>query len=259
MEKRFNFNPVSFTLEEIVESDSSGFEIKSGLYQIQIKQASLRSSRESSALAISFLFDIVREKNNDKFNMESQEISMWFVKGNGEANDFIAKKIASLLYLVGLPTQINSECFVSEDIIVKTYNAESGKYEETKQAGENFKKLVGKKVWALIGVDYQIYNDKVVKRLSFDSFYNDTFKSVSEIKAGSEAKKWSSRLSWLEGVEKASFEDANKKIGDINKDNNYATQNGGYSPYDYSATPYPPSENTAPHPTKEIDEAEIPF
>lgn len=206
MEKRYNFNPITFQLEEIVESDKGSFlELKSGLYQILIKQAVLKGSNYSEAYAISFLFDILNDKDGHAFKMENQRIDIWFIKGDGTPNDFGAKKIASLLYLCGLPTQISGDCFVEDKVMISKYNKDTNAYEEVLETKPNFKSLVGKRVWALIGLRYEEYNKKPLKRYEFNSFYNDSFKSVSEIKSDKEAKNWSNRLEYCAKVEAESF------------------------------------------------------
>lgn len=206
MEKRFNFNPVTFELEEIVESDKgANLELKSGLYQILIKQAVLKGSNSSEAYAISFLFDVLNDKDGHAFKIENQKVDIWFIKADGTPSDFSAKKIASLLYLCGLPTQINNDCFVEDKVVTMKYNNDTKAYEEVFEKKPNFKALVGKRVWALIGLKYEEYNNKPMKRYDFNSFYNDSFKSISEIKSNKEAKNWSNRLEYCLKVEQDTF------------------------------------------------------
>lgn len=227
----YTFNPINFTLDEIVESDKMGAELElhSGLYQVEIKQASLRKSQNTNAHAITFLVDVIKDKAGNAYGVTNQEISIWFLKADGTPIDFSAKKIGSLLYLCGLPTQISGECFVDDTIIAKEFNDGTGKYEEVKKQGLNFKSLIGKKIWALIAIKYENYQDRLVKRYDFDSFYNDKFKTVSEIKENKEAKKWDYRVKYADSIEKETYE----KCKSLNDNAQAHKIEQAYNPYGY--------------------------
>lgn len=250
MEKRFNFNPLTFKLEEIVESDKGeNLELKSGLYQILIKQAFLKESNHSEAYAISFLFDVLNDKDGHAFRVENQRIDIWFIKSDGTPIDFASKKIASLLYLCGLPTQINSDCFVDDKVMVMKYNKDINAYEEVFEEKPNFKALVGKRVWALIGLKYEEYNNKPVKRYDFNSFYNDSFKSISEIKSNKEAKNWSNRLEYCLKVEQDTF----NNVKYLHSNNEVSTKEESNIP------PYAINYSSPSHNEFNIADEEIPF
>lgn len=252
MEKRYTFDPIKFTLNEIVETESvAKYDISSGMYKIRIDHAMLKQSQSSNACAVSFKVSVLKDIDNNEYDF-TRSMDIWFLKSDGTASDYGAKKIASLFYLLGLPLEISADIFKEGEVKVSRFSEDEGKYVDITEKAMVIKELTNKTIWALIAIKYEDYNGNTIKRYDLNSFYNDSLKSVTEIKNEVvQASSYIGRLEYAKKTEEQTFKKYNQSTS------NYPMPKGGVTTLDevLKETPPPPAKDTThtPPPTNPMD------
>lgn len=182
-------------------------DLSSGMYRCRIKQAYVRLSKSSSAMGLNLTLEILKDHKGNTYDNFTKDIAIWYIKGDGTTSDYGVGILGSMLGILGLPKKLGGDLFRHGLVEVREYDSNAGKFSSRQIGVTVMPSLVGKEIWALIGLTYEMYNDKQTKSYSINSFYNDNMQSYNESKQGLQPELWIKRLASAQTREQKSFDE----------------------------------------------------
>lgn len=182
-------------------------DLVSGMYRCRIKQAYVRLSKSSNAVGLNLTLDILKDHKGNEYTNTIKDITIWYIKGDGNLSDYGIGILGSMLGILGLPKKLGGDSFQDGLVEGREFNRDTGKMHFYDMEATIMPSLAGKEIWALIGLSYELYNGNQTKNYSANSFYNDNMQSYNEAKQGLPADLWSKRLASAQKKEKKTMEE----------------------------------------------------